>query len=203
MTTVTYLLLLIVIALIYLLFRERQNSGSGNENDHSLNGEPVPGTDITPPDSTQKKWDCSTANRQIILSNVPAGFTPYLYPFDEDNLRAKPLSGFEVLLSIAADIHLHKNSDGSVDDVDLNETGPITLWMSYNAQDILALRKSGYKLDNLSPVKCVPASESESLEWTKFPEDSVNFDDIQCGEYGGVYITIEPWGDPPIGWGSP
>jgi hypothetical protein len=161
--------------------------------------EPVKGKDITPPGSAKKKWDCSVSNRQVVLDNVPAGYAPYLHSFDEADLKAKPKSGFEVLISVVADVHLHNDKDGSVDDnVDLSETGPITLWMSYNADDILTVQKSGYSVKDLVPVKIVPGAN----EWKKFPKKDVS-DFIPCGEYAGVNITIASWGDPPSGWGVP
>jgi len=181
----TYGLLVVVVILLYLLFWKPPTP------------QPVKGRDITGDDqSPLKKWDCSSANRQIVLSDVPAGIAPYLYPFNEDELRKQPLEGVDVLISIVADIRLLDQNSNEVQEL----KDPVKLWMSYNADDILALQKNGYAVDNLTPVKIVPGQTG----WRKFSkEGAVDYNNINCGELGGVYITINSWGDPPIGWGVP
>ena len=190
-SSVNYLLFFIVLVLLYLLLRGRpQPTQEG----------PTAGIDVTPPGSAQKKWDCSTDHRQIILTNVPPGFTPKKHPMNKAELSKKRLVGFEKLISIAVDIHLYNDQNGSVDEVDLEE--PMTLWLSYNAEDLVALQKGGYSIDDLTPVKCIPNPKTNEPEWHKFPEGSVNYEKINCGELGGVYIEIREWGDPPTGWGT-
>jgi hypothetical protein len=185
----TYGLLLIVIILVYLLFRNSRGAQPALR-------EPVRGVDITGDDqSPLKRWDCSISDRQIVLSDVPTGLTPHLYPFDEDELRKQPLEGFEQLVSIAADIRLLDQKSKEVQELE----SPVRMWMSYNAKDILALQKSGYTVNDLVPVKIVPGQTG----WRRFSEDAVDYENIKCGEMGGVYITISSWGDPPTGWGSP
>jgi hypothetical protein len=187
-TYLTFILLIVVIILIYLLFRKGQGGQEG--------AGPVRGMDITGDDQSQlRKWDCSRAGRQIVLSDIPSGLTPYLYPFDEDALRRQPLEGFEQLISIAADIRLLDRDSREVQ----NLPSPVRLWMSYNAQDILALQRNGSTVDNLVPVKIVPGRTG----WRRFSEDAIDYGNIKCGEMGGVMITINSWGDPPTGWGSP
>ncbi len=187
-TYLTYALLIIVIILIYFLLQK----GRGPQPP----GQPVRGTDITGDDQSPfRKWDCSVSARQIVLSDVPSGLTPYLYPFDEDDLRRQPREGFEQLISIAADIRLLDQNSKEVQDLE----SPVKLWMSYNAGDILALQRSGNTVDNLVPVKIVPGRTG----WRRFSEDAVDYENIKCGEMGGVYITINSWGDPPTGWGVP
>ena len=185
----TYGLLLVVIILLYLLFRNNRGSQPALR-------DPVRGVDITGDDqSPLRKWDCSLAERQIVLSDVPSGLTPYLYPFDEGELRKQPLEGFEQLVSIAADIRLLDQNSKEVQDLE----SPVRMWMSYNAKDVLALQKSGYTVNDLVPVKIVPGQTG----WRRFSDDAVDYENIKCGEMGGVYITISSWGDPPTGWGSP
>lgn len=185
----TYGLLLIVIILVYLLFRNSRGSQPALR-------EPVRGVDITGDDqSPLKRWDCSISDRQIVLSDVPTGLTPHLYPFDEDELRKQPFEGFEQLVSIAADIRLLDQNSKEVQELE----SPVRMWMSYSAKDILALQKSGYTVNDLVPVKIVPGQTG----WRRFSEDAVDYENIKCGEMGGVYITISSWGDPPTGWGSP
>ncbi len=187
-TYLTFILLIVVIILLYLLFRKGQGSGEG--------GEPVRGTDITGDDQSQlRRWDCSRAGRQIVLSDVPAGLTPYSYPFNEEELRRQPLEGFEQLISIVADIRLLDRNSKEVQDLE----SPVRLWMSYNAQDILALQRNRSTIDNLVPVKIVPGRTG----WRRFSEDAIEYGNIKCGELGGVFITIKSWGDPPTGWGIP
>ena len=181
-------LLIVLIILIYMLLRKSQGGQGG--------GEPVRGTDITGDDQNQlRRWDCSRAGRQIVLSDVPSGLTPYLYPFDEQELRKQPLEGFEQLISIVADVRLLDRNSKEVRDLE----SPVRLWMSYNAQDILALQKNGSTVDNLVPVKIVPGQTG----WRRFSEDAIEYENIKCGEMGGVHITINSWGDPPTGWGTP
>ena len=187
----TYGLLLLVLILLYLLFRR-----SGGASDSDVDSNPVPGRDITGnANSSLRKWDCSVANRQLVLSDVPQGLTPYLYPFNEAELRKQPLEGFDTLISIAADIRLLDKSSHEVQNLET----PVKFWMSYNADDILALQKLGRTVDDLMPVKIVPGTTG----WTPYTKDAVEYGNINCGEMGGVYITISSWGDPPTGWGSP
>lgn len=184
----TYGLIILVIILLYLLLRKGQGTPSG--------GQPVRGTDITGDEqSPLRKWDCSVAARQIVLSDVPAGLTPYLYPFDEDDLRRQPREGFEQLISISADIRLLDRNSREVQELER----PVTLWISYSAADILALQRNGFTVDNLVPVKIVPGRTG----WRRFSEDAVDYENMRCGEMGGVRITITSWGDPPTGWGVP
>ena len=187
----TYGLLLLVIILIYLLFRR-----SGAATNPDVVTKPTPGRDITgDANSPLKKWDCSIANRQLVLSDVPKGLTPYLYPFDEAELRKQPIEGFKDLISIAADIRLLDQNSKEVQKLEK----PVRLWMSYNADDILALKKLGQTANDLWPVKIVPGTTG----WRRFSAKAVDDGNIICGEMGGVYITISSWGDPPTGWGSP
>lgn len=187
----TYVLLLLVIILLYLLFRK---PGASTNSDDGT--KPVPGRDITgDTNSPLRRWDCSVANRQLVLSDVPKELTPYLYPFDEAALRRQPLEGFKDLISIAADIRLLDQNSKEVQKLEK----PVKLWMSYNADDILALQKLGRTVDDLMPVKIVPGKTG----WRPFAKDAVEYGNINCGEMGGVYITISSWGDPPTGWGSP
>lgn len=182
-----YLVLIVLILMVYLLFRRPSAGG--------LEG-PVKGTDITGnPDSLLRKWDCSRDNRQLIFSDVPLGLTPYLIPFNEAALRKEKLEGFKVLLSIAADVRFRDQDSKEMEKFDK----PITLWMSYNAQDLLELQKSGYSVDDLVPVKIVPGKTG----WKPFSAETIDYGNIKCGEMGGVYIRIDSWGDPPTGWGSP
>jgi hypothetical protein len=187
----TYGLLLVVIILIYLLVRK-----SGVKPNPNVVTEPTPGRDITgDANSLLKKWDCSIANRQLVLSDVPKGLTPYLYPFDEAELRKQPLEGIKALISIAADIRLLDQNSNEVQKLEK----PVKLWMSYNADDILALQKLDRTVDDLMPVKIVPGTTG----WRPFAKEAIEYGNINCGEMGGVYITISTWGDPPTGWGSP
>lgn len=154
------------------------------------------GTDITGDvNSELRKWDCSRDNRQLIFSDVPAGLTPYLVPFNEAELRKQNLEDFKVLLSIAADVRFRDKDSREVETFEK----PITLWMSYNAQDLLALQRDGFAIEDLTPVKIVPGRTG----WRKFSADSVDYSNIKCGGLGGVYIRIRSWGDPPTGWGTP
>ena len=187
-TYLTYVLLIVVIVLIYLLLRK----GGGFQPPR----EPVRGTDITGDDqSALRRWDCSLSGRQVVLSDVPSGLTPYLYPFDEDDLRRQPREGFEQLISIVADIRLLDRNSKEVQDLER----PVRLWISYSAEDILALQRSGFTVDNLVPVKIVPGRTG----WRRFSEDALDYGNVKCGEMGGVYITINSWGDPPTGWCVP
>jgi hypothetical protein len=187
-TYLTYALLIVVIILIYLLLQKGRGPQPSRE--------PVRGTDITGDDqSALRKWDCSLSGRQIVLSDVPTGLTPYLYPFDEAELRKQPLEGFEQLISIAADIRLLDKNSKEVQDLE----SPVKLWMSYNAMDILTLQRNSYAVDDLVPVKIVPGRTG----WRRYSEDALDYGNVKCGEMGGVYITIKSWGDPPTGWGVP
>ncbi len=187
----TYVLLVIVIVLIYLLFRRPGSAPSS-----SGITKPTKGTDITSDaNSPLKKWDCSIANRQIVLSDVPSRLTPYLYPFDEAALRKQPLEGFDALISIAVDIRLLDQDSKEVTKLD----SPVKFWMSYNAEDLLAVQKLGRTVDDLMPVKIVPGTTG----WRPFAKGAVDYENINCGALGGVTITVSSWGDPPTGWGSP
>ena len=184
----TYGLLIVVIILLFLLLQKGRRSEPPSA--------PVRGTDITGNDqSPLRRWDCSVSARQIVLSDVPAGLTPYLYPFDEEDLRRQPREGFEQLISVAADIRLLDRNSKEVQDLER----PVRLWMSYSAEDIVALQRSGFTVDDLVPVKIVPGRTG----WRRFSEDAVDYENLQCGEMGGVHITINSWGDPPTGWGVP
>ena len=181
-------ILFLFIALIIFLFWK--SSGG------SVPAGGVKGVDITEtPDSSLKKWDCSINNRQLIFSNVPDGLTPYLVPFDENALRSQKLEGFRVLLSIAADVRFRDKDSKEIEKFE----SPVTVWMSYNAQDLLALRKTDYKITDLVPVKIVPGSTN----WKPFPAEKLDYSNLDCGGYGGVSIIVDSWGDPPMGWGSP
>jgi len=154
------------------------------------------GVDITDDDNAPlRKWDCSTNNRQIVFSGVPAGLTPYLVPFNETELRRQKLEGFSVLHSIAADVRF-RNADGTEQE---KFESTITLWLSYNGQDLLSLGRAGHKVSDLVPVKIVPGQTN----WKPFPAEKIKYERLKSGEFGGVYIEIDTWGDPPIGWGSP
>jgi len=181
MSSSTFLLVLLLLLVAYLFRRFIPGGG------------PVKGKDITEdPSSPLRKWDCSRDGRQIVFSNVPAGQTPYLFPFNENALRSQPKEGFKVLLSIAADIRF-QDSDGR----EIEKFGsPVTLWMSYNARDVEKLKNAGYKISNLVPVKIVPGATN----WKPFAADRIDYSGI---ERGGVSITADSWGDPPMGWGSP
>lgn len=184
----TYGLLLLVLILLYLLFQKNRGSEPPSG--------PVRGTDITGDDqSPLRRWDCSVSARQIVLSDVPTGLTPYLYPFDEDDLRRQPREGFDQLISIAMDIRLLDRNSKEVEELER----PVRLWMSYSAEDILNLQRSGFTVDDLVPVKIVPGRTG----WRRFSEEAVDYENLQCGEMGGVHITISSWGDPPTGWGVP
>lgn len=152
--------------------------------------------DITGDDgSALRKWDCSINNRQIVFSGVPAWLTPYIVPFNESELRAQKLEGFRVLLSIAADVRFRDGESREVEKFD----SPVTVWLGYNAQDLLALRRADYKVSDLVPVKIVPGQTN----WKPFAAEKINYSNLNCGEFGGVFIEIDSWGDPPMGWGSP
>ena len=184
----TYVLLLVVLILLYLLFQKNRGSEPPSG--------PVRGTDITGDDqSPLRRWDLSVSARQIVLSDVPAGLTPYLYPFDEDDLRRQPREGFDQLISIAMDIRLLDRNSKEVQELER----PVRLWMSYSAEDILALQRTRFTVDDLVPVKIVPGRTG----WRRFSDEAVDYENLQCGEMGGVHITISSWGDPPTGWGVP
>jgi hypothetical protein len=186
-SSLNYLVLIVLVVLVYLLFRRPALGGSAG---------PVKGTDITGnPESALRKWDCSRDNRQLIFSDVPLGLTPYLVPFNETELRKEKLEDFKMLLSIAADVRFRDNESREIEKFEK----PIKLWMSYNSQDLLALQNAGYTVDDLTPVKIVPGKTG----WKRFDPKSVIYSNIKCGELGGVSITIDSWGDPPTGWGSP
>jgi hypothetical protein len=188
MPSSSYFLLLLVILIAYLFFR-RFSPGGG----------PVKGKDITEdPTSPLKKWDCSRDDRTIIFSNVPVGLTPYLIPFNESALRAQPKDGFKVLLSIAADVRFRDDASREIDKFE----SLVTLWMSYNAQDLEKLQKADYKVSDLVPVKIIPGATN----WKPFSANNIDYSKIERGEqggFGGVSITVDSWGDPPMGWGSP
>jgi hypothetical protein len=181
MSASTFLLVLLLLVIAFLFRRFMPGDG------------PVKGRDITEdPSSPLRKWDCSRDGRQIIFSNVPAGLTPYLMPLNESALRSQPKEGFKVLLSIAADVRFQDSAGREIEKFD----SPVTLWMSYNAQDIEQLQKADYKISDLVPVKIIPGATN----WKPFAADRIDYSKI---ERGGVSITVDSWGDPPMGWGSP
>jgi hypothetical protein len=187
--SVVVLVLLVLVILIVFLFRKPPSGMDGE----------VKGRDITEdPNSPLRKWDCSRDNRQIIFSGVPLGLTPYLVPFNKEALEAQPREGFEVLISIAADVRFR---DGSSREID-NFKSPVTLWMSYNAQDLARLEENKYTIDDLVPVKIVPGATN----WKPFSGKKIDYSKMkrnENGDFGGVSITVDSWGDPPMGWGSP
>jgi len=184
---VIVIVLLVLVILVLIIFRM---SSPGNSTG------PVMGVDISGDSSSGlKKWDCSRDNRQLVFSDVPAGLTPYLVPFNESALRNQKLEGFRVLLSIAADVRFRDKDSKEIEKFD----SPVTVWMSYNAQDLLALRKAGYKITELVPVKIIPGATN----WKPFSAEKIDYSNLDCGGYGGVSITVDSWGDPPMGWGSP
>ncbi len=184
---VAFVLFLIVILIGFLFWRYTSGGNSSGA---------IAGVDITEDSgSTLRKWDCSSNNRQLVFSGVPAGLTPYRVPFNESELRMQKLEGFEVLLSIAADVRFRDSESREVEKFG----STVTVWLSYNAQDLLALRKTRYKISDLVPVKIVPGQTN----WKPFAADKINYSNLNCGEFGGVSIEVDSWGDPPFGWGSP
>jgi hypothetical protein len=185
---VIVLVLLVLVILIVFLFRKSSPVAAG-----------VPGVDITgDPNSSLRKWDCSRDNRQIIFSDVPRGLTPYIVPFNESTLRAQPSEGFKVLISIAADVRFRDSSSREIEKF----KSPVTLWFSYNAQDLEKLQQADYKISNLVPVKIIPGATN----WKPFLDKNVDYsriEPVEKGQFGGVSITVDSWGDPPMGWGSP
>jgi hypothetical protein len=185
---VVFILILIVILLAFLLWR--YSSGGKSQ------AAEVKGVDITgDSNSTLRKWDCSSNNRQLVFSGVPAGLTPYLVPINESELRSQEKEGFKILLSIAGDVRFRNSEGREIGDF----ASTVTVWLSYNAQDVLALRKTDYKISDLVPVKIVPGQTN----WKPFPAKKIDYSNLNCGEFGGVFISVDSWGDPPIGWGSP
>ncbi len=183
--SVVVLVLLVLVILIVFLFRKPSPVAVG-----------VPGVDITgDPNSPLRKWDCSRDNRQIIFSDVPLGLTPYLVPFNEAALRMQEKEGFTVLISIAADVRF-RNSDSR--EIEKFES-PVKLWMSYNAQDIEKLEEHKHTIKDLVPVKIVPGATN----WKLFSGDVEIVMPVEEGGFGGATITVDSWGDPPMGWGSP
>ena len=184
--SVVVLVLLVLVILIVFLFRK---SPSGVEGE-------VKGRDITEdPNSPLRKWDCSRDGRQIIFSDVPRGLTPYLVPFNEEALRAQEPDDFKVLISIAADVRF-RNSDSR--EIEKFES-PVKLWMSYNAKDVEELERNKYTIKDLVPVKIVPGATN----WKPFSGDIEIVMPVEEGGFGGATITVDSWGDPPMGWGSP
>ena len=182
--SVVVLVLLVLVILIVFLFRKPSPVAVG-----------VPGVDITgDPNSPLRKWDCSRDGRQIIFSDVPAKYTPYLVPFNEEALRAQKPDDFEVLISIAADVRFRDSESREVDKFESS----IKLWMSYNAKDVAGLGNK-YTIDDLVPVKIVPGATN----WKRFSGKVKNDYKHEEGGFGGVTITVDSWGDPPMGWGSP
>ena len=187
--SVVVLVLLVLVILIVFLFRKPSPVAVG-----------VPGVDITgDPNSPLRKWDCSRDGRQIIFSDVPLGLTPYLVPFNKAALEAQPKEGFEVLISIAADVRFR---DGDSREID-NFKSPVTLWMSYNAQDLARLEENKYTIDDLVPVKIVPGATNWKPFFGDKKIDYLKMKRSENGGFGGVSITVDSWGDPPMGWGSP
>ena len=184
--SVVVLDLLVLVILIVFLFRK---SPSGVEGE-------VKGRDITEdPNSLLRKWDCSRDGRQIIFSDVPLGLTPYLVPFNEAALRMQENEGFTFLISIAADIRF-RNSDSR--EIEKFES-PVKLWMSYNVQDIEKLEEYKLTIKDLVPVKIIPGATN----WKPFSGDIEIVMPVEEGGFGGATITVDSWGDPPMGWGSP
>lgn len=184
--SVVVLVLLVLVILIVFLFRK---SPSGVEGE-------VKGRDITEdPNSPLRKWDCSRDGRQIIFSDVPLGLTPYLVPFNEAALRMQENEGFTFLISIAADVRF-RNSDSR--EIEKFES-PVKLWMSYNAKDVEELERNKYTIKDLVPVKIVPGATN----WKPFYGDVKIVMPVEEGGFGGATITVDSWGDPPMGWGSP
>ena len=184
--SVVVLVLLVLVILIVFLFRK---SSSGVEGE-------VKGRDITEdPNSLLRKWDCSRDGRQIIFSDVPLGLTPYLVPFNEAALRMQENEGFTFLISIAADIRF-RNSDSR--EIEKFES-PVKLWMSYNVQDIEKLEEYKLTIKDLVPVKIIPGATN----WKPFSGDIEIVMPVEEGGFGGATITVDSWGDPPMGWGSP
>ena len=183
--SVVVLVLLVLVILIMFLFRKPSPVAVG-----------VPGVDITgDPNSPLRKWDCSRDGRQIIFSDVPLGLTPYLVPFNEAALRMQENEGFTFLISIAADIRF-RNSDSR--EIEKFES-PVKLWMSYNVQDIEKLEEYKLTIKDLVPVKIIPGATN----WKPFSGDIEIVMPVEEGEFGGATITVDSWGDPPMGWGSP
>ena len=183
--SVVVLVLLVLVILIMFLFRKPSPVAVG-----------VPGVDITgDPNSPLKKWDCSRDGRQIIFSDVPLGLTPYLVPFNEAALRMQENEGFTFLISIAADVRF-RNSDSR--EIEKFES-PVKLWMSYNVQDIEKLEEYKLTIKDLVPVKIIPGATN----WKPFSGDIEIVMPVEEGEFGGATITVDSWGDPPMGWGSP
>ena len=183
--SVVVLVLLVLVILIMFLFRKPSPVAVG-----------VPGVDITgDPNSPLRKWDCSRDGRQIIFSDVPLGLTPYLVPFNEAALRMQENEGFTFLISIAADVRF-RNSDSR--EIEKFES-PVKLWMSYNAKDVEELERNKYTIKDLVPVKIVPGATN----WKPFSGDVDFVMPVEEGRFGGVTITVDSWGDPPMGWGSP
>ncbi len=179
--SVVVLVLLVLVILIVFLFRKPSPVAVG-----------VPGVDITgDPNNPLRKWDCSRDGRQIIFSDVPRGLTPYLVPFNEEALRAQEPDDFKVLISIAADVRFRNSDSREIEKFD----SPVKLWMSYNAKDVAGLGNK-YTIDDLVPVKIVPGATN----WKRFSGKVKNEYKHEEGGYGGVTITVDSWGDPPMGW---
>ena len=184
--SVVVLVLLVLVILIVFLFRK---SPSGVEGE-------VKGRDITEdPNSPLRKWDCSRDGRQIIFSDVPRGLTPYLVPFNEEALRMQEKEGFTFLISIAADVRFRNSDSREIEKFD----SPVKLWMSYNAKDVEELERNKYTIKDLVPVKIVPGATN----WKPFSGDIEIVMPVEEGGFGGATITVDSWGDPPMGWGSP
>ena len=183
--SVVVLVLLVLVILIVFLFRKPPSGAEGE----------VKGRDITEdPNSPLRKWDCSRDGRQIIFSDVPDKYTPYLVPFNKEVLEAQGKDDFKVLISIAADVRFRDRESREVDKFESS----IKLWMSYNAKDVEGLGNK-YTIDDLVPVKIVPGATNWKIFSGKVENDYKN----EEGGFGGVTITVDSWGDPPMGWGSP
>jgi hypothetical protein len=51
-------------------------------------------------------------------------------------------------------------------------------------------------------VKIIPGATN----WKPFTSEKIDYSKIERGEkgdFGGVSIKVDSWGDPPIGWGTP
>ena len=160
---------------------------------------------------TGGRWEGKpNGKHKVILEGLPETHSPYWHPIqNKADLKKKPIrkpAGDEEkpvteIISIVADIHLYKNVGGKdeIDD-DVILATPMTLKMYYTDDDHKALTIFGEKFKqalsverNLHPMKFDPSAG----EWIKFSNADVNHKERVAT------ITIDSWGDPPIGWGIP
>ena len=106
---------------------------------------------------------------------------------------------FSDLICIAADVRFRNSDSREID----NCKSPVTLWMSYNAQDLARLEENKYTIDDLVPVKIVPGATNWKPFFGGKKIDYLKMKRSENGGFGGVSITVDSWGDPPMGWGSP